>query len=357
MSDQRRLFANEDEETQYYLGVLRDGTREEKIEARERLSQLFEARGMFAEACELLEGNARTGLKSRNLFTRLASLYRRLGRDDDADAAMAEAASMMGSAPSAPVPGQPMQLTPRQSENWGLPPGQSAGPPPGQPYVGPPGYVPAQPKKKRSTIKTMGIGCLGCAGLLVLLLIVVAAISPRGATSTSTASAPPTAAPATAQASAKPDAAPAAAQPAPTPKPVAKAEEKSVGAASIGQRVESGGIALTVMGIQKTDSLSQIMKAKPGRTFLVADVLIESVTRDNAAYNPVFFKVKDSEGQEYNGSLFGDDKSLKAGELPKGDKVRGSVAFDTPSGATGLVLSYQPLVILGGYQTIRIALE
>ncbi|MFN8636897.1 MAG: PH domain-containing protein [Chloroflexota bacterium] len=91
MSDSGRRFRSEDEEAQHFLQVLRDGSREEKIEARERLSQIFEGRDMIEEACELLEGNARAGIRSRALFTRLASFYRRLGRDDDADAAMAEA--------------------------------------------------------------------------------------------------------------------------------------------------------------------------------------------------------------------------------------------------------------------------
>jgi hypothetical protein len=103
MADQRRSFANEDEEAQYYLGLLRNGTREQKIEARDRLSQIFEGRGMVDEATELLEGNARAGIRDRAIFTRLARLYRQAGRDDDADAAMAEAASFLGSDPRYPM--------------------------------------------------------------------------------------------------------------------------------------------------------------------------------------------------------------------------------------------------------------
>lgn len=369
MSDRGRRFASDDDEAQYYLGVLRDGTREQKIEARERLSQLFEARGMLAEACELLEGNARTGLRSRSLFTRLASLYRRLGRDDDADAAMAEAASMMASGPPARIEPQPVDVRPLSLGNVdhgpyqgnvlgqavGSPPGASG---PGAPYSSPPGYSGAQPKKKRSTIQTLGLGCLGCGGLLVVAFVILAAIGSRGTpNSTATATQEPSK-PQSAESPPKPTTPPVAVgQSASTPKPVAKVEEKASGPARVGQRVESGGIAVTVVGVQRAEALGQFLRAKPGRTYVIADVLIESVSRDNAPYNPLYFKVKDSEGQEYNGSLIGDDKSLKSGELPRGDKARGTVAFDVPTTATGLVASYQPVVLFGGYQTIRIALD
>jgi hypothetical protein len=82
---------SEDDEAQDYLRLLREGTRDEKIWARSRLSLIFERRGMLEEATELLEANGRAGVRDRALFTQLASLYRRLGRHDDADAAMAEA--------------------------------------------------------------------------------------------------------------------------------------------------------------------------------------------------------------------------------------------------------------------------
>lgn len=87
-------FASGDEEAQYLLGLLREGTPDEKIEARDRLSLIFESRGMLEEAIELLEANGRAGIRTRQLFTHLSSLYRRVGRDDAADASLAEAATL-----------------------------------------------------------------------------------------------------------------------------------------------------------------------------------------------------------------------------------------------------------------------
>lgn len=187
-------------------------------------------------------------------------------------------------------------------------------------------------------IKKLSFGCLGLVVLGILLIVVIAALSPRQQSQIVTS---PTPAVPVAQSAPKPQATPVATA------PVAK----------VGDRVESGGIALTVNGATRTDSASQFQKAKPGRIYVVADVTVESVTREKAPYNPLYFKVKDADGYEYTASLISGDQGLKTGELNPGEKARGTVAFDVPGEAKGLVLSYQPIVVLGGYQTIRIALE
>ena len=140
-------FASEDEEAQHYLRFLREGSQEQKIEARDRLSRIFEDRGMLAEATELLEGNGRTGVRDRSLYTRLATLYRRQDRDDDADAAMAEA----------------MRLTvPRPS---------SVKPPPlvENPTVVRPAVKPSRESSRRTKVLVWGaVGVLTVAGLAAL---------------------------------------------------------------------------------------------------------------------------------------------------------------------------------------------
>ena len=110
-------FANEDEKAHYYLTVLRDGSDEEKVEARYVLSRVFENRGMLEEATELLENNAKAGVRDRMLYTRLAKLYRQLGRDDDADRAIVDYAMLVPpttaarlSASAADASGEPRRL-------------------------------------------------------------------------------------------------------------------------------------------------------------------------------------------------------------------------------------------------------
>lgn len=129
--------------------------------------------------------------------------------------------------------------------------------------------------------------------------------------------------------------------------------------AGIGDRVESAGIALTVVSVTKADQISTFLKpSSPEKEYLVIEVIIENTSRDQPApYNPLYFKVKDADAYEYNTAILAPDPALQSGELAKGAKVRGKVAFEVPKTATGFVVSYQPLVILGGYETIYVDLS
>jgi hypothetical protein len=124
----------------------------------------------------------------------------------------------------------------------------------------------------------------------------------------------------------------------------------------VGERRESGGIALTVLSVSKADSIS-IWTPESGNVFLIIEVLIENVSRDDETpYNPFYFSVKDGDGFEASTAIAAPDPSLQSGTLPKGDKVRGFVAFEVRLIATGFTVTYEPLVIFGGYEPIRINL-
>ena len=69
----------DDRQAQRWLRQLRDGTREEKVEARSALADVFERRGMRGEATELLIANVNAGVKDAETYRRLARLYRHQG--------------------------------------------------------------------------------------------------------------------------------------------------------------------------------------------------------------------------------------------------------------------------------------
>lgn len=115
----------------------------------------------------------------------------------------------------------------------------------------------------------------------------------------------------------------------------------------VGDRVESNGIAVTVNSVTAVDNVDDIFKPDEGNIFLVADVTVESVDKDAAAYNPLYFKVKDADGFEYSYTFTAPDPTLKSGELSPGDKARGNVAFEVPADAKGLVLSYKAIDFSG----------
>jgi Domain of unknown function (DUF4352) len=134
-----------------------------------------------------------------------------------------------------------------------------------------------------------------------------------------------------------------------TPAPAAPAVAK------IGDRVELNGMALTVVKADHAAELGGIMKAKAGNEFIVTEVIIENTGSEKLSYNLLYFKARDSEGFEYSTAL-GMDQPLSAGELAKGEKARGNVAFEVKQGAKGLILEYKPLT-LGGSEAIKVALN
>lgn len=124
----------------------------------------------------------------------------------------------------------------------------------------------------------------------------------------------------------------------------------------VGDRLESAGIALVINSVERVTSLGEFQDADPGREYLILDVSLENTDRDEADYSPVYFKVKDTEGYEYNATYNSADTSLKSGTLLRGEQVRGKVAIDIPRGLGGLVASFEPSVLFGGYQVIRVNL-
>jgi hypothetical protein len=145
-------FASEDEEATYCLSLLRDGDRHQKIVARERLSQIFERRGMLDEAAQCLESNIREGVRDPRVYQRLAGVYRRQGRHELADEVLVEARRLAermtrpqppgarrpgparpGGRPSQPTP--PPVQNPLQAPTAQMP---AAAPAPGRPTAVPP---------------------------------------------------------------------------------------------------------------------------------------------------------------------------------------------------------------------------
>jgi hypothetical protein len=191
------------------------------------------------------------------------------------------------------------------------------------------------------------LGITGGAFILALLLACGSGAAAPTITSPTAASASNAAVPTAASAPTAEAAATSA--PEPTAAPAA-----TVG--KVGDRVELNGTALTVTKVTKADKIGDFLKADAGNTYLIAEVVIENVGNDKAPYNPFYFKVKDSDGFEYNAGITTDKQALKSGDLAKGEKARGTVAFEVKKDAKGFVMEYKPIVI-GGGDAIRVALE
>jgi hypothetical protein len=127
-------------------------------------------------------------------------------------------------------------------------------------------------------------------------------------------------------------------------------------AGKLGEKVESAGIAFIVLNVQQTQSAG-FVSASDGNTLYDIEVVIQNVNRDETTpYNPFYFKIKDKDGYEYNSTMSAFEPALQSGELEKGDVVRGHVTFDVKKDASDLIVTYEPMVLFGGYQPIRISL-
>lgn len=124
----------------------------------------------------------------------------------------------------------------------------------------------------------------------------------------------------------------------------------------LGQRVESGGIALTVAAVREGQPPAAAGEPRPLRRLVIADVLIENLGREQLPYGPSRFTVSDADRFEYQGAA-APQNALAAGALARGEQVRGSLAFAVSPSAHGLVLAYQPLTLLGDAFTIRVPLD
>lgn len=127
------------------------------------------------------------------------------------------------------------------------------------------------------------------------------------------------------------------------------AEPAAPAPAPAGQRVAAGRYALTVMEV-RDPAISDNMFIKPeaGNRFVAVLVRVENLSNEPAPYNPLYFKLRDAAGFEYNASLFAAaEPSLKAGELPAGDSALGWVTFEIGEAARPTSLKYKPLILFG----------
>lgn len=205
----------------------------------------------------------------------------------------------------------------------------------------------------------LGKAVLSIAGLLIICCV-IGVLVPRRIQAPAAAAptaAPQGAAPVAEQPTAVPEPT-GAPDPTDAPEPTQAPEPTAAppSAAKVGDKVEANGIALTVMNVSKAEAIGSFQKAEAGNTYVIVEVLIENISAEKAPYNPLYFKIKDSDGFEYNATINTGDRSLKSGDLAIGEKARGNVAVEVKQAATGLVLEYKP-IIFGRIDPIRVVLE
>lgn len=193
-------------------------------------------------------------------------------------------------------------------------------------------------KKKSSAGKKGLIGCLGCAGLALILAIVVGGCSVimGGGADQSTESASTQAADPATQDAAEEATAEATSE---------ATQEAAPAAPGIGETVSDEKVAFTVTAFGdpvSTYGESPFEETAQGE-FRVADVVIKNLdsTKLSLTYSDVV--AKDAAGSEYEPTtVFVEQEVLSYEEVNPGNQVAKKVVFDVPAGTQLVTVEYAP---------------
>lgn len=119
----------------------------------------------------------------------------------------------------------------------------------------------------------------------------------------------------------------------------AKEEKKEYG---INEEARLGDGAITVTKVEKSQG-NDWDKPKSGKEYVIVTVSIENKGNKNLSYNPFYFTMQNSQGQQEDQAFttIDNDTSLQSGELIPGGKVSGTIAFEQPKGDKGIILVYK----------------
>jgi hypothetical protein len=115
--------------------------------------------------------------------------------------------------------------------------------------------------------------------------------------------------------------------------------------AAVGERVESAGVAFTVVSAErKTEMGGMGAQAKEGVAYLLVEVLIENVgAGDKFTTSPSGMRVRDGSGIEFPANYFAPEPQWKGGGfMLQGTKERGNLAWEIKADAKDVVLTYAP---------------
>ena len=120
------------------------------------------------------------------------------------------------------------------------------------------------------------------------------------------------------------------------------AETKQQQIFKIGERVEMGEFVITVNSVKDSQG-SEFLKPAAGHVYKIVDCTIENLSDEAEVISSLMmFKMADSKGYNYNVTIADSSKPSLDGELGPGRKMRGEIAFEVPTDATGLELIFEP---------------
>lgn len=126
----------------------------------------------------------------------------------------------------------------------------------------------------------------------------------------------------------------------------------------VGQRVESGGWALTVHSAAREATEDKSALPPKPMVLVSIELALENTTGDYLQHTWLSYSLVDNKGQGVSpGVLSTSESFLFIESLGAGQKIGGSMGFTVSPDSMGLTLVYQPFVGQRGFRPIRISLD
>ena len=109
-----------------------------------------------------------------------------------------------------------------------------------------------------------------------------------------------------------------------------------------GEEAILGNGAITITNVERLQG-GKYSKPKAGKEYVVVSLKIENKGKENLSYNPYYFKMQNSQGQQESCTFtmdINEDTQLNSGELIPGGSIEGTLVFEEPKGDAGLALIY-----------------
>jgi hypothetical protein len=110
--------------------------------------------------------------------------------------------------------------------------------------------------------------------------------------------------------------------------------------------LEDSRMIFYVVNYTETSNAIGMWTPQQGNKFVVVEIVIKNKLAEPLSYSALFAKLKDSQNYEYTSSAAtsGLDYSFTGNKIAPKDIVRGQIAFEAPSNATGFSIEYADLL-------------
>lgn len=97
-----------------------------------------------------------------------------------------------------------------------------------------------------------------------------------------------------------------------------------------GEAATVDGVKLTVSSVEYKTSLGEFQDAPSGKTYVIADVVLENTSDRTKPYNSFNFRIQTVGGQVLDSTFVTVPTPLNSGDIVAGGKAQGQVAFEVP---------------------------